>query len=160
MFERITTKVRVKITPNLVLKKFFGHSNFREGQLEIINNILAKKDTLAILPTGGGKSICFQIPAIIFGQNKKSPQITIVISPLISLMKDQVDSLSSRGIPACYINSSLSQKQQLETFELIKLNKIKIIYVSPERLKSKKFIQLIKKTDVAMVVVDDLLDVF
>ena len=149
MFERI------KITPEFVLKKFFGYFNFREGQLEIINKILAKKDTLAILPTGGGKSVCFQIPALIFAQNINDPQITIVISPLISLMKDQVDSLNSKGISACYINSSLSKIQQIETCKLIEFNKIKIVYVSPERLKSKTFIDLIKKVKVGMIVVDE-----
>lgn len=166
MFEKI------KITPNLVLEKFFGYPKFRDGQLEIINNILANKDTLAILPTGGGKSICFQIPAIILGQNQTSPKLTIVVSPLISLMKDQVDALNKKGIPACYINSSQSKKEQESLFDKISQSvpnsnltqkkkiikssdKIKIIYVSPERLKSNKFIELIKKVNVGMIVVDE-----
>jgi len=152
---------KVLITPHLILNKFFGYSNFREGQLEIVNNILAKKDTLAILPTGGGKSICFQIPALIFGQNKNDPRTTIVISPLISLMKDQVDALNRKGIPACYINSSMSKNKQQEIYKLIESdptkneNSIKIIYVSPERLKSTKFISVIKKIKIGMLVVDE-----
>lgn len=152
---------KASLLPKQILKKRFGYSEFREGQLEIINNILAKKDTIAILPTGGGKSICFQIPALIFGQNKNNSQISIVISPLISLMKDQVDALNSKGISACFINSSQSQRKQNETFELIKLksqsekNIINIIYVSPERLTSPKFINLIKKLNIGMIVVDE-----
>ncbi|MBU0974269.1 ATP-dependent DNA helicase [Patescibacteria group bacterium] len=155
MFEKIS------ITPYFILNKFFGYSNFREGQLEIVNNILAKKDTLAILPTGGGKSICFQIPALIFGQNKNDSRTSIVISPLISLMKDQVDALNRKGIPACYINSSLSKEKLQEIFKMIEQNAsqnentVKIIYVSPERLKSEKFINVIKKIQIGMLVVDE-----
>ncbi len=152
---------KVSISPNLILNKFFGYSEFREGQLEIVNNILAKKDTLAILPTGGGKSICFQIPALIFGQNINDPHTTIVISPLISLMKDQVDALNRKGIPSCYINSSLSKNKQNEAYKLIKQKSIetekciKIIYVSPERLKSKEFINIVKEINIGMLVVDE-----
>lgn len=149
MFEKIT------ITPKLILNKFYGYNNFRKGQLEIIESILSKKDTLAIMPTGGGKSICFQIPAIVFSQSIEKPQLTIVISPLISLMKDQVDTLNNKGIKACYINSSLSKKIQKENFKLISQKKIKILYVSPERLSSKSFISLIQKVDIAMIVVDE-----
>lgn len=152
MFERIS------ITPTFVLNKFFGYSEFREGQLEIINHILEKKDTLAILPTGGGKSICFQIPAILFGQNIRDPKVTIVVSPLISLMKDQVDALNKKGIPACFINSTLSQNEQREIYEKLKpgaKNKIKIVYASPERLASKKFITQMKNVKIGMVVVDE-----
>jgi ATP-dependent DNA helicase RecQ len=149
MFEKIA------ITPHLILQKFFGHSKFREGQLEVINNILDKKDTLAVMPTGGGKSICFQIPSLIFSQNKNNPKVTIVVSPLISLMKDQVDSLNSKGISACYLNSSLSKTKRQETLELIKLKKIKLIYISPERLKSEEFIRVIKKIKIGMIVIDE-----
>lgn len=179
MFEKIS------ITPKMILQKFFGYEDFREGQLEIIDSILNKHDTLAILPTGGGKSICFQIPAIIFGQKISKSQSTIVISPLISLMKDQVDALNKKGIPACFINSSQSKKAQEENLKLIseagqttgtkkiqskdnciikkessvqrerKYHGIKIIYVSPERLLTKKFINVIKKIKVGMIVVDE-----
>ena len=89
------------MTPNETLKHYFGYDHFRPGQAEIINQVLAKKNTLAIMPTGGGKSLCYQIPALIL------PGITLVVSPLIALMKDQVDALNDNGIPAAFINSSL-----------------------------------------------------
>ncbi|GIK83675.1 MAG: hypothetical protein BroJett025_02970 [Patescibacteria group bacterium] len=131
------------------LLNYFGYTQFRDGQLEIIKQIVQKKDCLAILPTGGGKSICFQIPGLLF------PGITIVISPLISLMKDQVDRLNSKGISACYI-SSLLEKQQLEsTYQLLKLNKYKFVYIAPERLESKRFQSSIKNLRVSLLVIDE-----
>ncbi|MGL5622243.1 DEAD/DEAH box helicase, partial [Cetobacterium sp.] len=115
------------IEKNVILKKYFGYENFREGQEEIISNILEKKNTLAIMPTGGGKSICYQIPAIIF------EGLTIVISPLISLMKDQVDALNQNGIPSTFINSSLSNNECEMTYNSLMNNEYKIIYIAPER---------------------------
>lgn len=110
------------------LKENFGFEKFRPNQEKIINTILSGIDTLAIMPTGGGKSICFQLPALLF------PGITIVISPLIALMKDQVDSLKTNGIAACYINSSQSNEEQLLNIQNLKDNKIKLVYVAPESL--------------------------
>jgi ATP-dependent DNA helicase RecQ len=110
------------------LKENFGFEKFRPNQEEIIYSILSGKDTLAIMPTGGGKSICFQLPALIF------PGITIVISPLIALMKDQVDSLKANGIAACFINSSQSSDEQGIHIQNLKDNKIKLVYVAPESL--------------------------
>ena len=110
------------------LKENFGFEKFRPNQGKIINTILSGIDTLAIMPTGGGKSICFQLPALLF------PGITIVISPLIALMKDQVDSLKTNGIAACYINSSQSNEEQLLNIQNLKDNKIKLVYVAPESL--------------------------
>ncbi|WP_348824853.1 DNA helicase RecQ [Flavobacterium aestuarii] len=110
------------------LKENFGFEKFRPNQENIINSILSGKDTLAIMPTGGGKSICFQLPALIL------PGITIVISPLIALMKDQVDSLKSNGIPACYINSSQSSEEQDFHIQNLKDKKVKLVYVAPESL--------------------------
>jgi len=110
------------------LKENFGFEKFRPNQEEIINCILSGKDTLAIMPTGGGKSICFQLPALVFSG------ITIVISPLIALMKDQVDSLKANGIAACYINSSQSSKEQELHIENLKSGKVKLVYVAPESL--------------------------
>ena len=110
------------------LKQNFGFEKFRPNQEKIINTILSGQDTLAIMPTGGGKSICFQLPALLF------PGITIVISPLIALMKDQVDSLKTNGIQACYINSSQSNEEQLLNLQNLNENKIKLLYVAPESL--------------------------
>ncbi|PKB18855.1 DNA helicase RecQ [Flavobacterium sp. 5] len=110
------------------LKENFGFEKFRPNQEEIINSILSGKDTLAIMPTGGGKSICFQLPALVFSG------ITIVISPLIALMKDQVDSLKANGIAACFINSSQSSDEQEFHIQNLKDNKVKLVYVAPESL--------------------------
>lgn len=110
------------------LKENFGFEKFRPNQEAIIKGILSGEDTLAIMPTGGGKSICFQLPALLF------PGITIVISPLIALMKDQVDSLKANGIQACFINSSQTETEQQFYIESIVSNKIKLVYVAPESL--------------------------
>ncbi|MDI5888782.1 DNA helicase RecQ [Flavobacterium yafengii] len=110
------------------LKENFGFEKFRPNQEDIINCILSGQDTLAIMPTGGGKSICFQLPALIF------PGITIVISPLIALMKDQVDGLKANGIEACYINSSQTEEERQFYLELLKSNTIKLVYIAPESL--------------------------
>lgn len=110
------------------LKENFGFEKFRPNQEEIISCILSGKDTLAIMPTGGGKSICFQLPALIL------PGVTIVISPLIALMKDQVDSLKANGIPACFINSSQSSEEQQLYIENLQANKFKLVYIAPESL--------------------------
>ena len=132
-----------------LLKKYFGYENFRNGQEEIINHILKNQDCLGIMPTGAGKSICYQIPAMIL------PGITIVISPLISLMKDQVDSLNQIGIPATFINSTLSYSNYSQTLENIKHNIYKIIYVAPERLNSEAFISLLNDIDISMFTIDE-----
>ena len=110
------------------LKENFGFEKFRPNQEDIINCILSGQDTLAIMPTGGGKSICFQLPALIF------PGITIVISPLIALMKDQVDGLKANGIEACYINSSQTEEERQFYLERLKSNAIKLVYIAPESL--------------------------
>jgi ATP-dependent DNA helicase RecQ len=110
------------------LKENFGFEKFRPNQEEIINTVLSGQDTLAIMPTGGGKSICFQLPALVF------PGITIVISPLIALMKDQVDSLKANGIPACFINSSQTDGEQQSHIQDLKDNKVKLVYLAPESL--------------------------
>ena len=110
-----------------VLKKYFGYDEFRGAQEDVIESILNKEDTAAIMPTGAGKSICYQIPALLM------QGVTIVISPLISLMKDQVDSLKELGIEATYINSSLSSLEMKERFHNAEMGRYKIIYVAPER---------------------------
>lgn len=132
-----------------VLKTYYGHSHFRKGQDKIIDNILNKKDALCIMPTGGGKSICYQIPAIMFDG------VTIVISPLISLMKDQVYSLNQNGIRAAYINSTLTPAQQSKALYNAKQGMYKLIYVAPERLELSAFISLCNSIEISMVAVDE-----
>ena len=134
---------------NDILKKYFGYSAFREGQEEIIKNILNNKATLGVMPTGGGKSICYQIPALIFDG------ITLVISPLISLMQDQVTALNALGIESVYINSSLSQKESNEIFKNISLDRYKIVYVAPERLENEYFLEQIKAKNISQIAVDE-----
>lgn len=137
------------MTPNEVLKKYFGYDNFRAGQAKIISHILEKEDCLGIMPTGAGKSICYQIPAMVF------EGVTVVISPLISLMKDQVDSLNQVGIPATYINSSLTENEYLQTIQNIYHGMYKIIYVAPERFFSDTFISMLNFLNISMVAIDE-----
>jgi ATP-dependent DNA helicase RecQ len=131
------------------LKQYFGYSSFREGQDTIINNILQGHDTLGIMPTGGGKSICFQLPALLF------PGLTLVISPLISLMKDQVDTLNMLGIPASFINSSLTGKEVAERIRLAGMGHYKILYVAPERLESELFRLVSGSVDISLIAIDE-----
>ncbi|WP_297432440.1 DNA helicase RecQ [uncultured Cetobacterium sp.] len=132
-----------------LLKTIYGYENFRKGQDIIINNILSKKDTLGVMSTGGGKSICYQIPALLY------PHLTIVISPLISLMKDQVDSLKYLGVRAGFLNSTLSKEEYLKLIQGIRNKSIKILYIAPERLSNEKFINFIKNIQLSMVAVDE-----
>ena len=132
-----------------VLKEYFGHSEFRQGQEKIVDCLLSGKDALCIMPTGAGKSICYQIPALVFDG------VTLVISPLISLMKDQVTSLVQSGISAAYINSSLNQSQYFRVLENAASGKYKIIYVAPERLVVPEFTELCDKIKISMVAVDE-----
>lgn len=132
-----------------ILKQYYGYSSFREGQEEIIREILNGNDVLTIMPTGGGKSICYQVPAILLDG------ITIVISPLISLMKDQVDNINNLGIKSAYINSSLSNIEINNILDEVARNEIKILYVAPERLESQAFLELIASINVSMVAIDE-----
>ncbi len=131
------------------LKTHFGYDEFKTGQEELINGIIDSRDVLGIMPTGGGKSLCYQLPAVILDG------LTLVISPLISLMKDQVDSLNEIDIPATFINSSIGNKELSERIEDIKDGKYKIIYVAPERLGSSMFINLIRNIDLSLVAIDE-----
>lgn len=131
------------------LKVYFGYDSFRKGQDTIINTIMAGRDALAIMPTGAGKSICYQVPALML------PGITIVISPLISLMQDQVKALNEAGIHAGYINSSLTETQVSKVFQLASQGTYKILYVAPERLESREFTDFAIKADISMVTVDE-----
>lgn len=136
-------------TAKLLLKKHFGYDDFRAGQSEIISHILNKEDCLGIMPTGAGKSICYQIPSLIFSGT------TIVISPLISLMKDQVDSLNDVGIPSAFINSTLTSKQYINIINDAKQSLYKIIYVAPERLTSESFLKLLDSIEISMIAIDE-----
>jgi ATP-dependent DNA helicase RecQ len=131
-----------------LLKKYFGYDSFRQNQAEIINSVLQNKDVLALMPTGGGKSICFQIPALI------KEGITIVISPLIALMKDQVESLKANGIEAEFLNSSLSSLEEYDIVDKCKSGAIKLLYVSPEKLIS-SINGLLRELPISLFVVDE-----
>ncbi|OIJ15760.1 ATP-dependent DNA helicase RecQ [Anaerobacillus arseniciselenatis] len=135
--------------PLKVLKKYFGYSSFRKNQHELISTILEGNDTVCIMPTGGGKSICYQVPAMIF------KGITIVISPLISLMKDQVDTLNNSGIPAVYLNSTVSQRDQERISAGLKQGAYKLVYVAPERLESSSFIHFLQQLPIDFIAVDE-----
>lgn len=132
-----------------LLKKYYGYDSFKEGQEKVINSILKGKDTLAIMPTGAGKSICYQIPALLM------EGITIVISPLISLMKDQVDSLNDIGIRATFINSSLDQYEVQERILMCINGYIKLLYIAPERLEAESFCELLKTLNISMIAIDE-----
>ncbi|MDE5715526.1 MAG: RecQ family ATP-dependent DNA helicase [Anaeroplasmataceae bacterium] len=132
-----------------ILKHHFGYSEFRYPQKEIIDSILKRQDTIAILPTGGGKSITYQVPALLLDG------ITIIVTPLISLMEDQVLSLKKRGISAEYINSNLSFEEQKNLCLKLCMGKLKLLYLSPERLKSKLFLHYIHKTVVSLIAIDE-----
>ncbi len=131
------------------LQKYFNFSEFRPGQREIVEAILSGHDTVALMPTGGGKSLCYQLPSII------ADKLSVVISPLIALMKDQVDALNARGIPAVFINSSLTFEEIGENFEKIKKGSVKILYVAPERFGSFEFQKLFSELDIFLFSVDE-----
>ncbi|MFC5603875.1 DNA helicase RecQ [Sporosarcina koreensis] len=132
-----------------VLSSYFGFSSFRTGQDQAIQNVLDGKDTLCVMPTGGGKSICYQVPALVMEGT------VLVVSPLISLMKDQVDALHQIGIPAAYINSTLSTEEYFGTVENALEGMYRLLYVAPERFESPSFIQQISKMDIPMIAIDE-----
>ncbi|WP_242839358.1 DNA helicase RecQ [Oribacterium sp. P6A1] len=136
-------------TPEETLKALFGYDEFRPGQKGIIDAILKGRDVFAVMPTGAGKSVCYQIPAMLL------PGITLVISPLISLMQDQVKSLNEAGIPAAFINSSLSRNNFYETLRGVRNGIYKIVYVAPERLMTDEFIELTGSVRISMITVDE-----
>ncbi len=131
------------------LKKYFGYDSFRPLQEEIIDHIISKKDALVLMPTGGGKSICFQIPAVI-GQG-----LTIVISPLIALMKDQVEALRANGIKASFLNSSISNEEQDAVFWAAKLGELKLLYIAPEKLFSGNMLENFKNLNIGLFAIDE-----
>ena len=132
-----------------VLKQYFGYDSFREGQEFIVDNILNGQDVLGIMPTGAGKSLCYQIPALMMDG------ITLVISPLISLMKDQVGSLNQAGIHAAYLNSSLTTRQYVKALGYARQGRYPIIYVAPERLMTEEFLDFAVNVHITMIAVDE-----
>lgn len=132
-----------------ILNKYYGYNSFRKGQYEIISNILRGRDSFCILPTGAGKSICYQIPALMFNG------ITIVISPLISLMKDQVDNLNSNGINSRYINSTQKLEVSDEIIELCKKGEVKLLYIAPEKLENEFFKRKLRLLNISQIAIDE-----
>ena len=132
-----------------VLKTTFGYDEFRPGQKAVIEQVLAGENTLAIMPTGGGKSLCYQIPALLF------QGLTVVVSPLISLMKDQVDALNDNGIAATFINSSLDFQEINERLQELRAGDYTLLYVAPERLDSDYFIQALGRLPIQLLAIDE-----
>lgn len=133
----------------MALKQHFGHTQFRPGQEHLIDAILAGQDVMGVMPTGGGKSICYQLPALLL------PGITLVISPLISLMKDQVSALHGNGIGAAFLNSSLTPNEFRDACWEIRRGLCKLIYVAPERLNNEGFLALTRNLDISLIAVDE-----
>ena len=138
-------------TPIEILQKYFGYSNFRLEQANAIENVIAKKDTFVLMPTGGGKSLCYQVPALVLEGT------AIVISPLIALMKYQVDALRVNGISASYINSSMSSFEQNETLNQLKKGELKLLYVAPEKLSADNgsFLKFLNDINISLFAVDE-----
>lgn len=137
------------MTPHQALEQYFGFTGFLEGQEEVIREITSGRDGLVVMPTGGGKSLCFQIPALCFGG------VTLVISPLIALMKDQVDALAARGIAATVINSTLSWPEQKERLDGMRTGKWKLVYVAPERFRAESFLNALSGIEISLFAVDE-----
>ena len=135
--------------PHSILKKVFGYDGFRPGQEEIVSRLLAGQDVLAVMPTGAGKSICYQVPALLL------PGITIVVSPLVSLMKDQVGALVQAGVAAAFLNNSLTDNQKALMLRRAREGWYKIIYVAPERLEMPGFQRFAQEREISMVTVDE-----
>lgn len=132
-----------------LLLKVFGHNNFRPKQEEIVRGIIGGKDVLAVLPTGAGKSLCFQLPAVAM------PGTTIVVSPLISLMKDQVDNAKKKNINAIFINSDLSASESKDAYESLEVGVVKLLYIAPERFAVDKFMAMLPRIKIASIIVDE-----
>ena len=138
-----------QLTPVEILKKYWGYSSFRPLQEEIICSVLSGHDTLGLMPTGGGKSITFQVPGL------SLPGITLVVTPLISLMKDQVDNLKRRRIKAVYFHSAMTRRESEIAWEKIVNGRAKFVYIAPERLSNVRFIEEIKRLKISLLVIDE-----
>ena len=131
------------------LKQYFGHSGFRTGQEPLVEALLSGRDVLGVMPTGAGKSVCYQLPALLL------PGLTVVVSPLISLMKDQVAALNQAGIPGAFINSSLTSAQRQEALRRAERGAYKLIYVAPERLPADGFLEFAQHNGISLLAVDE-----
>jgi len=136
-------------TPQSILKDTFGYDTFRPLQREVIENILARRDTLAVMPTGGGKSLCYQIPALLFGG------LTVVVSPLIALMKDQVEQLRAAGVPALFLNSSLQPEEYQQNMAWVRDGSVRLLYVAPETLLTPRLFDLLSSVKVDLITIDE-----
>ena len=136
-------------TPASILKETFGYDTFRPLQREVIENVLARKDTLAVMPTGGGKSLCYQIPSLLFDG------LTVVVSPLISLMKDQVEQLRAYGVPSLFLNSTLSPQEYQENIDYVRNGEVKLLYVAPETLLTPRILSLLESVQVDCITIDE-----
>lgn len=143
------TKRELLKTPGAALREHFGFSDFLDGQEEVISEIISGRDGLVVMPTGGGKSLCFQIPALCL------PGVTLVVSPLIALMKDQVDALQARGIAATLINSTLSWPEQNERLDGMKRGEFKLVYVAPERFRAESFLRALEGVEISLFAIDE-----
>src|SRR5512140_573142 len=136
-------------TPQSILKNTFGYDEFKPLQREVIENVLARRDTLVIMPTGAGKSLCYQIPALLF------PGLTVVVSPLIALMKDQVEQLYALGVPALFLNSSLSFEEYQQNMEQVRLGQVRLLYVAPETLLTPRLFGLLSTLPLDCLTIDE-----
>jgi ATP-dependent DNA helicase RecQ len=146
---RILVILRSMSNPSSILKQTFGYDTFRPLQQEVIENVLARHDTLAVMPTGGGKSLCYQIPSLLFDG------LTVVISPLISLMKDQVEQLRAFGVPCLFLNSSLAPQEYQENMEYVRRGEVKLLYVAPETLLTGRILSLLDSVQVDCLTIDE-----
>jgi ATP-dependent DNA helicase RecQ len=137
------------LTPPSILKDIFGYDTFRPLQQEVIENVMNRRDTLAVMPTGGGKSLCYQIPALLFDG------LTVVVSPLISLMKDQVEQLRAYGVRALFLNSSLGPQEYLENMGYIRRGEVKLLYLAPETLLTPRILSLLDSVNVDLLTIDE-----
>lgn len=147
--QQATQPVMQQQTPHSVLSSVFGYKQFRAGQEQVIDAVLAGQDCLVLMPTGGGKSLCYQVPALLL------PGITIVVSPLISLMQDQVAQLKAQGVAAAYINNSQSREEQQLIYQGLHQGQIKILYVAPERLLTDDFSTRLQHLNIGLFAIDE-----
>ncbi len=149
LMPNITEKAKITITKEQILKQYFGYDSFRPQQAEIIETVLAGQDTMVLMPTGGGKSICFQVPAMVL------PGLTLVISPLIALMHDQVQALLAIGIPAAHLNSSLDMEEKITIEKDVTEGRLKLLYISPEKLFTPGYFDWIKTLNISLFAIDE-----